>query len=139
MSPRIGVVRSVAVFDGRLSAAIIKRFTLSVAVIDRVGLCPRQGVSSIFWFERGLRIIEGVIGGMITPVSYFSTAVWKRHVHLGNDKDELRQKAIEAWPESASLHFCRMRYHGTAEAVLIALWLVRTRLGWAWRRSGHDD
>lgn len=115
------------VISGQLFAAVVERFTPARACIERVGPMPKQGTASTFKFGRGLGVVEGVIGGAMIPVDYVSPAVWKRHFGLGADKEQSRQKAIETWPESAALHFARVKDHGRAEASLIALWAARAK------------
>jgi crossover junction endodeoxyribonuclease RuvC len=112
--------------SGPLYAAIIERFKPPIAIVERVGPMPRQGVSSTFKFGRRLGITEGVVGGAMIPVSYVSAAVWKQDFHLVKDRDEAGRAAIEVWPGSASLHFSQ-RDNSRAEAALIGLWLARTR------------
>jgi Holliday junction resolvasome RuvABC endonuclease subunit len=108
-----------------LLVAVVERLKPSIAIVERVGPMPRQGVSSTFKFGRGLGIIEGVIGGAMIPVSYVPATVWKKYFHLGRDKEQARQKAIEIWPDAAILHFARKKDRGRAEAALIALWQAR--------------
>jgi crossover junction endodeoxyribonuclease RuvC len=108
-----------------LFAAIIDRFAPARAVIERVGPMPRQGVSSMFRFGRGLGVTEGVLGAQSVPISYVSPTVWKRHFGLGRDKEQARQKAIELWPTSAIALFGRRKDHGRAEACLITRWSLR--------------
>ena len=114
------------VISGPLFAATVERFTPSQAVVERVGAMPGQGVSSMFKFGRGLGIVEGVIAASMLPVLYVTPAVWKRHFGLASEKEAARQRAIEIWPESASL-FSRKRDHGRAEAALIARWGLSAR------------
>ena len=114
------------VICGALFAATVERFTPSQAVVERVGAMPGQGVSSMFKFGRGLGIIEGVIAASMLPVLYVTPTVWKRHFGLASEKEAARQRAIEIWPESASL-FSRKRDHGRAEAALIARWGLSAR------------
>ena len=114
------------VISAPLFAATVERFAPMQAVIERVGARPGQGVSSMFKFGRGLGIVEGVVAAAMVPVMYVAPAVWKRHFGLASEKEASRQRAIEIWPESASL-FSRKRDHGRAEAALIARWGLSAR------------
>jgi len=112
--------------SGPLLADIVLATSRLVALVERVGPMPKQGLSSTFKFGRGVGLIEGVIGGALVPSGYVVPTVWKRHFGLVADKEAARQKAIELWPASAAELFGRKKDHGRAEAALIALWSQRT-------------
>ena len=82
--------------SGPLCASIIERFTPSVAIIERVGPMPRQGVSSTFKFGRGLGVIEGVLGGCDDSRLLRLSRGVEAHFHLGKDKEAA--EGIEIWP-----------------------------------------
>lgn len=113
-----------------LSAPLLASVFLSLgeptlAVCERVGAMPGQGVSSMFKFGRSVGVIEGVLGALNIPIMYVSPNVWKRAFSLAPEKEFSRQRAIELWPELASELFSRKKDHGRAEAALIALWGLR--------------
>ena len=73
--------------SGPLFAAIIERYTPSVAIIERVASMPRQGVASSFKFGFGCGVITGVLGAELVPVSWVTAGVWKRHFRIDKSKD----------------------------------------------------
>lgn len=117
------------VLDKRVSAPLLADILVplqahaTVCVIEDVHAMPKQGVTSMFTFGRGLGCVEGVALGAGIPVRYVSPARWKRALLLGADKDTSRRRACETWPTD-SQHFARVKDDGRAEACLIALyWL----------------
>ena len=71
---RIGngaTVADLAVVDGQLDAAsfahLIMRIKPSVAVVEKVGAMPKQGVASTFKFGKACGLIEGVLASMGIP------------------------------------------------------------------------
>lgn len=108
-----------------LFGAIVRHWSIQHAFIERVGAMPGQGVSSMFRFGRAVGVLEGAIAAHDIPISYVAPQVWKRHFGLPAEKEASRQRAIETWPDKASIHFNRKKDHGRAEAALIGLWGVR--------------
>ncbi len=118
------------VVDGMISpqlfAGIFSQFpAIDEVVIERVGAMPGQGVSSTFKFGRGVGILEGVAAALGKRITYVAPTVWKRDVGVSADKEASRRKAMDLWPEFASLIFAKKKDHGPAEAALIGLWRVR--------------
>jgi crossover junction endodeoxyribonuclease RuvC len=111
-----------------LFSAVIQRYRPAIAVLERVGAMPRQGIASTFKFGRAVGVIEGVLGALACPVTYVAPAIWKKHFQLGNDKEQSRQRAIEIWPAEAADLFARKLDHGRAEAALIGLWGLRSTI-----------
>lgn len=98
--------------------------TADVCVIEDVHAMPKQGVTSMFTFGRGLGVVEGVALGAGIPVRYVSPAKWKRALGLSADKDASRRRATELWPLQADL-FKLVKNDGRAEAMLIAYWWLK--------------
>lgn len=111
-----------------LLTATVRQFSPALAIVERVGSMPGQGVSSTFKFGRAVGVIEGVLGACGIPVLYVLPAVWKRHYGLSTDKEASRQRAIETWPAKAPTYFRRKLDHQAAEAALLALWGMRSRV-----------
>ena len=92
-----------------------------LAVVERVGAMPKQGVSSTFKFGTGYGMVRGVIAACKIPMVLVTPAKWKRHMNLSSDKEQGRAKALETWPGQAEL-FRLKKHHGRAEACLLALY-----------------
>ncbi len=125
-------VGDVPVVDKNVNCAELFRlldiYRPDIAIIERVGSMPGQGVSSSFSFGRGVGRIEGVIAASELCVEYITPVVWKRHFKLPGgpkNKELSRAKAIQIFPGVAGL--ARKKDAGRAEALLIARWFVETR------------
>lgn len=91
-----------------------------VAALESVAARPGQGVSSVFGFGRTLGALEGVLGALEIPVTYYAPSSWKRRYGLlGRPKDASRTKALELFPGAAPW-LTRVKDHGRAEAILLA-------------------
>jgi len=90
-------------------------------VLEDVHGMPGQGTKSVFGFGRTKGVIEGVFACADLSIVYVSPARWKKALGLSKDKGASRRRAIELWPDKASL-FARVKDDGRAEAALIAYW-----------------
>lgn len=90
-----------------------------MAIIEKVGAMPGQGVSSMFAFGRGVGMIEGVLAGLNVPTITITPQVWRKVAKVRGGKDGSRLRACELFPRDAAL-FARVRDDGRAEAALIA-------------------
>lgn len=90
-----------------------------LAVIERVGAMPKQGVASVFSFGHTAGAIEGVLLALGCPVEFVAPASWKRALGLGRDKADSRAKASLLFPAHAG-NWLRALDHNRAEAVLLA-------------------
>jgi hypothetical protein len=96
------------------------------AFIERAQAMPRQGASSGFKYGRSVGSIEAAITLCAIPLEIVEPSMWKRFFRLpGKDKEAARQRAIALFP-AAHQFFARRKDHQRAEAVLIALYGVRT-------------
>lgn len=125
-------VGDIPVVDKNVNCAELNRildiYRPDVAIIERVGSMPGQGVSSSFSFGRGVGRIEGVIAASELCVEFVTPVVWKRHFKLPGgpkNKELSRAKAIQLFPSVAGLSL--KKNSGRAEALLIAKWFVETR------------
>jgi len=118
-------VEDVPVAGGEISAphlaSLIRRFSPSMAVIERVNAFPGQGVTSVFNFGRSYGDVRGVVGALNIPLHFVSPQKWKKHFGLSSDKDQSRMLAIRMFPNVAD-HFKLKKHDGRAEAALIALY-----------------
>lgn len=117
----------------RLDAAVLAAMVREVrrqhgvdselAMIERVGAMPKQGVASVFSLGHTAGVVEAVMLAIGVPVEFVAPAVWKRSMELGKDKSDARAKASLCYPEQSG--FWRLKsHHNRAEAALIA------RYGW---------
>jgi crossover junction endodeoxyribonuclease RuvC len=95
-----------------------------VAVIEKVGAMPGQGVSSVFSLGDSYGVARAVLatGGFETV--QVAPATWKKHFKLTADKELSRALATRLFP-SAPLHL--KKHDGRAEALLLARWLWDTK------------
>jgi crossover junction endodeoxyribonuclease RuvC len=107
--------------------AILDAFLPSMAIIEKVGAMPRQGVSSTFRFGIGTGLLRGAILAREIPLHEVSPAKWKRHFGLDSDAEKARALAIRLWPGCKALG--RKKDHGRAEALLLACYLKETNHG----------
>jgi crossover junction endodeoxyribonuclease RuvC len=105
----------------QMTAAVIAARKPSMAVIEKVGAMPGQGVSSMFQFGRSVGIIEGILAGLNIPVTYVSPATWQKDVNARAGKDGNRARAAELFPAYAT-EFVRKKDDGRADAALMAFW-----------------
>lgn len=122
-APAMIAAEDLPVVDGMTDAASLARtieaMRPDLAVIERVGAMPKQGVSSTFRFGQAYGIAIGVVAALGVPVLLVPPAKWKRHFGLSSDKEESRGRALQRWPARAEL-FKRKKDHGRAEAALLA-------------------
>lgn len=93
----------------------------AIAVIERVGAMPGQGVTSMFAFGEAYGLVRGVLAGMSIPCTQVQPAVWAKQMRVAQGKDGSRQRAMELFPSHAHL-FKRVKDDGRADAALIAAW-----------------
>jgi hypothetical protein len=125
MVPSRIAVDDVPVAGGEINTAELARqiriHRPTMAVIERVGAMPGQGVVSMFNFGRSYGDVRGVIGALDIPLHFVTPQKWKKHFGLTSDKEECRKRANDLFPTAADrLHL--KKHHGRAEAALIALY-----------------
>jgi crossover junction endodeoxyribonuclease RuvC len=121
-APHLVTVDDVPVVGSEIDIPRLKRrlqqMRPTLAVIERVGSMPGQGVASTFKFGFAAGCIRGVVAGLDIPIELVSPTVWKRHFKLSADKEQSRALAVRYWPSCDG--FGRKKDHGRAEAALIA-------------------
>lgn len=92
----------------------------TVAVIEKVGAMPGQGVTSMFRFGETYGIVQGVMAAMRIPILYAHPHAWKAQVGLvGEDK----QDSVKLANQMLHLSGQRLTKHlGVSDAVLISLY-----------------
>jgi hypothetical protein len=92
---------------------------VAVVFIENVAAMPRQGVSSTFKFGRAVGAIHATIALAGLRLELVTPTTWKKHHHLGADKEKARALALRRWPALAD-QLARKRDADRAEALLIA-------------------
>jgi len=120
--PGLITAEDVPVAGGEIDVATLARrleqMRPTVAIVERVGAMPKQGVASTFKFGMAFGMVRGVIASCGVPMHLVTPAVWKKHYRLDSDKEKARALALRLWPSSEA--FGRKKDHGRAEAALIA-------------------
>jgi crossover junction endodeoxyribonuclease RuvC len=111
--------------DGTILAGRIAQMRPDVAIMERVGAMPGQGVASTFKFGASYGIVQGVVAALKIPVHFVAPGRWSA------DKEQSRARALQLWPGRSDL-FSRKRDHGRAEAALLARYLAETGEGQLW-------
>lgn len=106
-----------------LAHMLIERRPVHV-VLEHVATKPTDGVVGAFSFGRGFGTLEGVIAGLRIGHTLVKPQVWKRALHVTDDKDFARQRAMQMFPSNAQL-FARKKDDGRAEAAMIGSWGVQ--------------
>jgi Holliday junction resolvasome RuvABC endonuclease subunit len=122
----VAMVADVPIVDKMVNAPewarFVKHARADVAVVERVGSMPGQGISSTFKFGMGAGLLRGVIAGAGLPIYDAVPTVWKRHFKLDSDPEKARALAIRRFPKLDGL--ARKKDHNKAEALLMALWHI---------------
>ena len=101
-------------------ADIIRSMKPDVAIVEKVGAMPGQGVSSMFSFGRSVGIIEGALAALQVSTTFITPQAWQKAIGSAKGKDGSRQRCMELFPRDSHL-FARVKDDGRADAVLIAL------------------
>ena len=95
---------------------------IRLAILEKVGAMPGQGVTSSFNFGLTYGAIRGILAACGVPFQTVSPQVWKRHFGLlGQPKDASRAEASRRLPGYANLWPLK-KHDGRAEAALLALY-----------------
>lgn len=92
-----------------------------VAVLERVGAMPGQGVSSVFSLGDSFGCARAVLATANFPLTYVNPVTWKKHFKLTSDKGQSRSLASRLFP-SAPLHL--KKHADRSEALLMAQWYL---------------
>lgn len=94
-----------------------------VAIVEKVGAMPKQGLSSTFTFGKGYGIILGVMAALNVRVELVTPQRWKKVILDGTAKDKAAAIAYcrRAWSSAGLIpRGCRMPHDGIADAICIA-------------------
>jgi crossover junction endodeoxyribonuclease RuvC len=104
--------------------AVIREVRPQLAVVERVGAMPGQGVTSMFSFGLACGIVHGALGALEVPMELVTPQQWKQEMHVG--RDNARQRASQLLPAGSRL-WPLVKHDGRAEAALIGLWAIMKR------------
>ena len=90
---------SAALLSGHFSSLIPSGS--KVAVLERVGAMPGQGVTSCFSFGRAVGVVEGVLAAKGIGVTIVPPQTWQRALRVRDGKDGSLLRATELFPEVA--------------------------------------
>jgi crossover junction endodeoxyribonuclease RuvC len=125
---KVAVVGDVSVVDRQVDAAefarVIDTHRPVVAIIEKVGAFPKQGVSSAFRFGMGCGLLRGVVVTKDIALWEVSAGVWKKHFKLNREAEKSRSLAIKMFPAVTGLS--RKKDHNRAEALLLAVYHAET-------------
>lgn len=93
----------------------------SHAFVEKVGAMPGQGVSSMFAFGNYYGMIQGILAAKGIPYTLVTPQKWQKDMSVREGKDGARERARQLLPDSAE-YLTRVKDHGRADAILIALW-----------------
>lgn len=126
--------------DGEALATLIQHYRPAVAVIEKVGSRPGQGLSSTFRFGTAYGLCIGVVGALKVPLFYVQPARWKADIGLPPPPSHLSKSRAATWRKASALDVARELYpdsaadwkrkrdHNRAEAALLAHWGHRNGL-----------
>lgn len=97
---------------------LIRQHEPKLAVIERAGAMPKQGVSSTFKYGVAYGMLRGALTACNVPHHLVAPTQWKKRFALDRDKEKSRAMALRLWP--GTNFFGRKLDHGRAEAALIA-------------------
>lgn len=122
-------VADMPVVDGRVNPYGLTEILVGWGAVDQVVVesqqaYPRQGVSSSFRTGVGYGAVLGVLAVLQRRLVHVTAGKWTNDLRVGSDKDAHRRRAMELFPEHASL-FARKKDDGRADAVLIAAHAAR--------------
>ena len=107
-----------------ISEFVKAQLPIDLAVIEKVGAMPGQGVTSMFTFGLATGMLHGIVAGLGIPRQAVTPQRWKKIVLSGTPKDK-----------DAAIAYCRRKYpdvsllptprskvnnHNLADAICIA-------------------
>ncbi len=91
---------------------------IRLALVERVGARPGQGVASMFSLGHSSGCVDGTLSALGVPHAAISPAKWKAQAGLPADKSLVLAAARRRWPDAP---LTRAKDHGRAEALFLAL------------------
>lgn len=110
-------------------ADLLRFYSPTLCVIEKVGAMPKQGVVSTFRFGAGYGMLLGICAGMRVPAQLVTPQAWKKIVLAGTEKDKDAAIAYvrRVYPNVQLVQpKCRKPHDGVADAVCLADYARRT-------------
>jgi crossover junction endodeoxyribonuclease RuvC len=110
-------------------AEIVRSNQPDLAVIEKVGSMPGQGVASTFTFGMGYGQIQGLLAGMGIPFELVTPQAWKKLVLAGTckDKDAAIAYCRRAFPDvPLVMPRCRNPHDGIADSLCLLQYGLRS-------------
>lgn len=94
----------------------------AIAVVEKVGAMPKQGLSSTWAFAKNAGFIEGVLSSQRIPYQLVPPRVWKKAFSLTSDKAKSVEVCHRLFPNVSlkRTERCRTDDNNFAEAILMA-------------------
>jgi crossover junction endodeoxyribonuclease RuvC len=116
------------VLDLPTLAELVRSASPDLAIIEKVGAMPGQGVSSTFTFGNGYGQLQGLLTGLGIPFELVTPQAWKKLILAGTDKDKDAAIAYcrRAFPDiSLVMPRCRIPHDGVADALCLMQYGLR--------------
>jgi hypothetical protein len=97
---------------------LIRQHNPGMAVVERAGAMPKQGLASTFRYALACGMLRGALTACNVPYHLVAATAWKKRFGLDRDKEKSRAMALRLWP--GTNFFARKKDHGRAEAALLA-------------------
>jgi crossover junction endodeoxyribonuclease RuvC len=110
-------------------ATLIRSHSPDLAVIEKVGSMPGQGVTSTFTFGCGYGQLQGLLAGMGVPFELVTPQAWKKLVLAGTpkDKDAAIAYCRRAFPDvPLVMPRCRTPHDGIADSLCLLQYGLRS-------------
>ena len=110
-------------------ATLIRSHSPSIAVIEKVGCMPGQGVSSTFTFGCGYGQLQGLLAGMGIPFELVTPQAWKKLILAGTpkDKDAAIAYCRRVFPDvPLVMPRCRTPHDGIADSLCLLQYGLRS-------------
>ena len=111
--------------DAHELSRIISKHSPTVAVIEKVGPMPRDGVKQAWRFSAANTTARVVCAVLNIPTSLVTAGAWKKGMNVKGGpegKEQCRAMAIRMFPTCAD-QFARKKDAGRAEASLLAFYV----------------
>lgn len=101
-----------------------------IAVVEKVGAMPKQGISSTWVFAENFGYIQGVLHALGIPYQLVPPRVWKKEFSLNSNKAKSIEVCHRLFPDVSirRTEKCRTDDSNFAEAILLAEF-ARRKLG----------
>ncbi len=97
---------------------------IDLAILEKVGAMPGQGVTSMFRFGQAAGLCQGLLAGLNIKLVLVPPRKWKTEMGVGREKDQARQIITDMYPTFADA-FRRKKDIDRAEAALMAVYGTR--------------